>query len=92
MQVCGAACRAVGRACARVRAAQLAVVELAAADHVHELEWRQIPLFGAEAVKGLEFDGVIVVNPHDILSILGEKEMQRHLVDKIHNNVNQILK
>ena len=23
------------------------------------------------------------VNPHDILSILGEKEMQRHLVDKI---------
>ena len=24
-----------------------------------------------------------VVNPHDILSILGEKEMQRHLVDKI---------
>jgi DNA helicase IV len=48
-------------------AAELTVVQLAAADHVHELERNQIPLFGAEAVKGLEFDGVIVVNPHDIL-------------------------
>ena len=25
-------------------------------------------MFGPEAVKGLEFDGVIVVNPHEILS------------------------
>ncbi len=29
---------------------------------------RELPLFGPEAVKGLEFDGVIVVNPHEILS------------------------
>ncbi len=26
-----------------------------------------MPLFGPEAVKGLEFDGVVVVNPHEIL-------------------------
>ena len=26
-----------------------------------------VPLFGPEEVKGLEFDGVVVVNPHDIL-------------------------
>ncbi len=25
-------------------------------------------MFGPESVKGLEFDGVIVVNPHEILS------------------------
>lgn len=41
---------------------------LLAADHVHELDPRELPLFGPEAVKGLEFDGVIVVNPHEILS------------------------
>ena len=58
-------------------ATELAVVELAAADHVHELEWKQIPLFGAEAVKGLEFDGVIVVNPHDILHEGGDAPTPR---------------
>ena len=42
--------------------------ELTAADHVHELDSSELPVFGAEAVKGLEFDGVIVVNPHEILS------------------------
>ncbi len=26
-----------------------------------------MPLFGPESVKGLEFDGVVVVNPHQIL-------------------------
>ena len=26
-----------------------------------------MPLFGPERVKGLEFDGVVVVNPHEIL-------------------------
>jgi DNA helicase IV len=41
---------------------------LAAVDHVHELDASELPLFGPEAVKGLEFDGVIVVNPHEILS------------------------
>ena len=26
----------------------------------------EVPIFGAEAVKGLEFDAVVVVNPHEI--------------------------
>ena len=38
-----------------------------AVDHVHELGHDDVPLFGPEAVKGLEFDGVVVVNPHEIL-------------------------
>ncbi|NND74741.1 MAG: AAA family ATPase [Ilumatobacter sp.] len=46
----------------------LAAVDLLTADHLHELDANEIPLFGPEGVKGLEFDGVIVVNPHDILS------------------------
>jgi DNA helicase IV len=45
---------------------------MVAVDHVHELDPSELPLFGPEAVKGLEFDGVIVVNPHDILSEGGE--------------------
>ena len=49
-------------------AAELATHGLVAVDHVHELDPSEIPLFGPEAVKGLEFDGVIVVNPHEILS------------------------
>ena len=40
---------------------------LLAVDHVHALGRDDIPLFGPEAVKGLEFDGVVVVNPHEIL-------------------------
>jgi DNA helicase IV len=40
---------------------------LVAVDHVHELGHDDVPLFGPEAVKGLEFDGVVVVNPHEIL-------------------------
>ena len=39
-----------------------------AVDHVHELGPDELPLFDPERVKGLEFDGVIVVNPHEILS------------------------
>ena len=35
---------------------------------MHELDPGDLPVFGPEAVKGLEFDGVIVVNPHEILS------------------------
>jgi DNA helicase IV len=34
---------------------------------VHELGHDDVPMFGPEAVKGLEFDGVVVVNPHEIL-------------------------
>ena len=40
---------------------------LIAVDHVHQLGHDDVPLFGPEAVKGLEFDGVVVVNPHEIL-------------------------
>ena len=48
---------------------------LIAVDHVHELDATEIPLFGPEAVKGLEFDGVIVVNPHEILSEGSDREI-----------------
>ena len=47
--------------------AALADAGFVAVDHVHELAGNEVPVFGAEAVKGLEFDGVVVVNPHDIL-------------------------
>jgi len=39
---------------------------LTAVDRVHALAHDDVPLFTAEAVKGLEFDGVVVVNPHQI--------------------------
>jgi DNA helicase IV len=45
----------------------LSSVGLIAVDHVHGLGHDDVPLFGPEAVKGLEFDGVVVVNPHEIL-------------------------
>jgi DNA helicase IV len=45
----------------------LAAAGLVAVDHVHQLGHDDVPLFGPEEVKGLEFDGVVVVNPHDIL-------------------------
>ncbi|WP_117000842.1 HelD family protein [Desertimonas flava] len=35
-------------------------------DHVHELGHDDVPLFGPEQVKGLEFDGVVVVGPDEI--------------------------
>lgn len=38
-----------------------------AVDHVHELGHDDVPLFGPEHVKGLEFDGVVVVQPNEIL-------------------------
>ncbi len=41
---------------------------LRAVDRVHDLDADELPVFDAEGVKGLEFDGVIVVNPHEILS------------------------
>ena len=48
-------------------AATLLAHGLAAVDHVHELERHEVPIFGPEAVKGLEFDGVVVAEPHLIL-------------------------
>ncbi|MFK8026075.1 MAG: ATP-binding domain-containing protein [Ilumatobacter sp.] len=48
-------------------AAALGSIELVGVTHVHELAGHEVPIFGAEQVKGLEFDGVVVVNPHDIL-------------------------
>jgi DNA helicase IV len=45
----------------------LAAVGLVAVDHVHELGHDDVPVFSPEAVKGLEFDGVVVVDPHTIL-------------------------
>ena len=47
-------------------AAALARRDLAATSNVHALAANEVPLFTPEAVKGLEFDGVIVVNPHEI--------------------------
>jgi DNA helicase IV len=41
---------------------------LRATDHVHELAPDEVPLFTAETVKGLEFDGVVVVAPDEILA------------------------
>lgn len=38
-----------------------------AVDHVHRLGHDDVPLFSPEAVKGLEFDGVVVVNPDLVL-------------------------
>jgi DNA helicase IV len=43
--------------------------------HVHDLAHDDVPVFTAEAVKGLEFDGVVVVNAHQIFdgSALGAR-------------------
>ena len=50
-------------------------VGLHATDRVHDLAANDVPMFHAEAVKGLEFDGVVVVNPHEIFdgSALGAR-------------------
>ena len=44
-------------------------------NHVHDLAHDDVPVFTAEAVKGLEFDGVVVVNAHQIFdgSALGAR-------------------
>ena len=44
----------------------LEAIGLHAVHRVHSLGHDDVPLFHAEAVKGLEFDGVVVVNPHEI--------------------------
>ena len=41
-------------------------IGLRGTDRVHDLAANDVPVFHPEAVKGLEFDGVIVVNPHQI--------------------------
>jgi DNA helicase IV len=46
--------------------AALAAAGLASVDHVHQLGHDDVPLFGPEQVKGLEFDGVVVVEPDAI--------------------------
>ncbi|MBA3606676.1 MAG: AAA family ATPase [Acidimicrobiia bacterium] len=48
---------------------------LVAVGHVHQLGHDDVPLFGPEQVKGLEFDGVVVVEPDVILdgSALGAR-------------------
>ena len=48
-------------------AARRASLGLSAVDHVHDLGPGDVPLFGPEQVKGLEFDGVVVVAPDEIL-------------------------
>ena len=45
----------------------LSAVGLHTVDHVHELADDDVPVFGPEAVKGLEFDGVVVLNPAALL-------------------------
>ena len=47
--------------------AELAAAGLVPVDHVHELGPDEVPVFGPERVKGLEFDGVVVVYPDEIL-------------------------
>ncbi len=55
--------------------AALAAIGFNACDRVHDLSANDVPIFHPEAVKGLEFDGVIVVNPHQIFdgSALGAR-------------------
>jgi DNA helicase IV len=59
--------------------AALAEVGLRGARRVHHLERDEVPIFGAEAVKGLEFDGVIVVNPAEIVDAGGPNRGARLL-------------
>jgi DNA helicase IV len=53
----------------------LAAQGLRLVDHVHDLAYGDVPVFTPEAVKGLEFDGVVVVNAHQIFdgSALGAR-------------------
>jgi len=48
-------------------AAALHAGGMEAVDHLHQLHAGEVPLFGPEQVKGLEFDGVVVVQPDEIL-------------------------
>ena len=44
----------------------LAAVGLRATAKVHHLDHDEVPIFHPEAVKGLEFDGVVVAQPHEV--------------------------
>jgi DNA helicase IV len=57
----------------------LRVHGLRACRRVQHLERDEVPVFGAEAVKGLEFDGVVVVNPAEIVADGGEHRGARLL-------------
>ncbi|MFT7501810.1 MAG: DNA helicase IV [Gammaproteobacteria bacterium] len=57
--------------------AALSEHDLVGTDHVHDLERAEVPVFTAESVKGLEFDGVIVANPHEILHEDGDEPTPR---------------
>ncbi len=46
--------------------AAIAAAGLTMVDRVHDLGHDDVPVFTPEAAKGLEFDGVVVVNPHQI--------------------------
>lgn len=46
--------------------AALAGAGFVAVDHLHDLAAGEVPLFDAERVKGLEFDGVVIVAPNEI--------------------------
>ena len=63
-------------------AAGLAAIGLTAVDRVHNLAHDDVPLFHPEAVKGLEFDGVVVVNPHEVFTgpadARGARLLRRH--------------
>ena len=61
--------------CTRRIGEALAAHGLRLVDHVHDLAYDDVPVFTAEAVKGLEFDGVVVVNAHQIFdgSALGAR-------------------
>ena len=52
---------------------------LRVAGRVQHLERDEVPIFGAEAVKGLEFDGVVVVNPAEIVADGGSSRGARLL-------------
>ena len=57
--------------CTTPIAEALALHGLRAVDHVQDLDHDDVPGLHAEAVKGLEFDGVVVVNPHEIFDGIG---------------------
>ncbi len=47
--------------------AALSGAGLVAVDHLHRLSGAEVPMFGPEQVKGLELDGVVVVQPDEIM-------------------------
>jgi DNA helicase IV len=60
--------------------AALTAIEMRLATRVQHLDPDEIPVFTAEAAKGLEFDAVVIVNPHEILSDAGDTERGARLL------------